>query len=74
MDKKDTQDTSATEMVWNIAQKMSAHQGSKRKKSFKVLLAVDAYEYTVEAFECKYNILSFLVTHQLIFSFSAQLH
>ena len=48
---KDLKEKSPTEMVWDVAHKMSG--ASTRKKSFKVLLAVDAYEYTVEAFECK---------------------
>ena len=55
MDKTDPPEKSTTEMVWDIAHKMStSHQSSSRKKKpFKVLLAVDAFEYTVEAFECK---------------------
>ena len=59
MDKKDPPEKSTTEMVWDIAQKMgTSHQSTcrtKRKKPFKVLLAVDAFEYTVEAFECKWS-------------------
>ncbi len=59
-----------TEKVWDIARRMTSSgiHGSKRKKPFKILLAVDAYEYTIDAFECKYLSLftSSFRTHQTL--------
>ena len=65
-----------TELMWDITAKM-AKVGSTNKKSrrgLRIVIAIDKYDWTTEAFECEYFLHAFFLlsqVHKVFFNFSA---